>query len=127
MLGSLHDAGVLLLLGTDSGTGGMGIVPGYSIHDELRILVENGFSPYEAIAAGTVNAAIVVERMGGDGDFGAIQVGKRADLILVRDNPLEDVSTIKEPLGVMAAGKWYSQETLAELIEPANLPASEKE
>ena len=127
VLGSLHDAGVLLLLGTDSGTGGMGIVPGYSIHDELRILVENGFSPYEAIAAGTVNAAIVVERMGGDGDFGAIQVGKRADLILVRDNPLEDVSTIKEPLGVMAAGKWYSQETLAELIEPANLPASEKE
>jgi hypothetical protein len=48
-------------------------------------------------------------------------------LILVRDNPLEDITTIEEPLGVMAAGRWYSQETLAELIEPVNLPASEKE
>ena len=127
VLTGLQQAGILLLLGTDSGTGGMGIVPGYSIHDELRILIDNGFSPYEAITAATVNAAIVVERMSGDGDFGAIEVGKRADLILVRDNPLEDITTIKEPLGVMASGRWYSQETLAELIEPANLPTSETE
>jgi hypothetical protein len=127
VLVELERVGILLLLGTDSGTGGMGIVPGYSIHDELRILVDNGFSPYEAIATGTVNAAIVVEEMTGDGDFGAIEEGKRADLILVRDNPLEDITTIEEPLGVMAAGRWYSRETLTQLIEPANLPASEKE
>jgi hypothetical protein len=120
VLRGLHDASVLFLLGTDSGTGGMGIVPGYSIHDELRILVENGFSPYQAITTGTVNAAIVVERMTGEGDFGTIEAGKRADLILVRDNPLEDIITIKEPLGVMAAGRWYAHETLAELIAPAN-------
>ena len=127
LLTGLGEAGILLLLGTDSGTGGMGIVPGYSIHDELRILVENGFSPYEAIATGTVNAAVVVERMTGDGDFGTIQEGKRADLILVRDNPLEDITTIQEPLGVMAAGRWYSQERLAEMIEPVRQPATEKE
>lgn len=114
----LHKAGVLLLLGTDSGTGGMGIVPGYSIHDELRILVENGFSPYEAIAAGTVNAAIVVGKMNGDGDFGTIEAGKRADLILVGGNPLQDVGYIRDPLGVMAAGRWYDHETLSELIVP---------
>jgi hypothetical protein len=127
LLAGLREAGILLLLGTDSGTGGMGIVPGYSIHDELRILVENGFSPYEAIATGTVNAAVVAERMTGDGDIGTIEEGKRADLILVRDNPLEDVTAIKEPLGVMAAGRWYSQETLAEMIEPAHQPATENE
>ena len=127
MLQNLHDAGVLLLLGTDSGTGGMGIIPGYSIHDELQILVENGFSTYEAIATGTINAAIVVERMTGNGDFGVIEVGKRADLVLVSKNPLEDMSTIKDPLGVMAAGRWYSKETLAELVTLATPSTIEEE
>ena len=117
ILDGMRKGGVRLLLGTDAGTGGMGIVPGYSIHDELRILVENGFTPYEAIATGTVNAAIVTERMTGDGDFGSIEEGKQADLILVRGNPLKDVATIREPLGVMAAGRWYPKETLAEMTE----------
>jgi len=119
VLVGLQKAGVLLLLGTDSGTGGMGIVPGYSIHDELRILVENGFSPYEALATGTVNAAIVIERMTGNGDFGTIEIGKRADLILIADNPLRDISSLRSPLGVMAAGRWYAGDTLAEWIDPA--------
>ena len=96
---------------------GMGIVSGFSIHDELRILVENGFSPYEALATGTINAAIVVQRMTGEGNFGVIEVGKRADLILVRGSPLKDITTIQAPMGVMAAGKWYSSERLAELTE----------
>jgi imidazolonepropionase-like amidohydrolase len=116
ILAALHDAGVELVLGTDA-IGGIGIVPGFSIHDELRILVENGFTPYEALLTGTVNAAGVVEKMTGEGNFGTIEVGKRADLILVRRNPLEDINTIREPLGVMAAGRWYSSEQLSKLIE----------
>jgi len=116
ILDGLRRGGVRLLLGTDAGTGGMGIVPGYSLHDELRILVENGFTPYEAIATGTVNAAIVVERMTGEGDFGTIEEGKRADFLLVADNPLEDVAVLRTPLGVMAAGRWYSAEALEELV-----------
>jgi hypothetical protein len=126
ILDGLRHGGVRLLLGTDAGTGGMGIVPGYSVHDELGILVENGFTPYEAIATGTVNAAIVVERMTGVGDFGTIEERKRADLILVQDNPLEDVTTIRAPLGVMAAGRWYAQDALAEMIEPAGQSAAGK-
>jgi hypothetical protein len=117
ILQGLHSGDVLLLLGTDSGTGGMGIIPGYSIHDELHILVENGFTPYEALKTGTVNAAIVVDRMNGDGNFGTIKVGNRADLILVAENPLEKLDTIRTPLGVMAAGKWFSAELLNQLIE----------
>ncbi|MEA1977906.1 MAG: amidohydrolase family protein, partial [Chloroflexota bacterium] len=114
LLTELHQAGVPLLLGTDSGI--MAIIPGFSIHDELRILVENGFSPYEAIATGTVNAAEVIEVMVGDGNFGTIEVGKRADLILVKNNPLEDVANIKDIRGVMAAGRWYSEEALDRMI-----------
>jgi imidazolonepropionase-like amidohydrolase len=112
ILAGLHQGGIPLLLGTDSGTDGMGIVPGFSIHDELRILVENGFSPYEAIATGTVNASEVIEVMVGDGNFGTIEVGKRADLILVKNNPLEDIANILVIRGVMAAGRWFSEEEL---------------
>ena len=116
ILASLHEAGVQLVLCTDA-IGGIGIVPGFSIHDELRILVENGFTPYQALLTGTVNAANVVERMTGEGNFGTIEIGNRADLILVMGNPLEDITTIREPLGVMAAGRWYSAEQLSQLIE----------
>jgi hypothetical protein len=116
VLVELQKAGILLLLGTDSGTGGMGIVPGYSIHDELRILVENGFSPYEAIATGTVNASAVAEQMVGERDFGTVEVGRRADLLLVNENPLEDIDAIKDLRGVMAAGRWYSREELDQMI-----------
>jgi len=121
ILRGLHAAGVQLLLGTDA-LGGIGIVPGFSVHDELRILVENGFTPYEALLTGTVNAARVVERMTGEGNFGTIEIGNRADLILVSGNPLEDISTIRMPLGVMASGKWYSDEQLSELIKISEPP-----
>lgn len=116
ILAGLHQGGIPLLLGTDAGTGGMGIVPGFSIHDELRILVENGFSPYEAITTGTVNAAEVIEAMIGDGNFGTIEVGKRADLILVKNNPLEDIANIKDIRGVMATGRWFSEDELDQMM-----------
>ena len=117
LLKYLKEADVLLVLGTDAGTGWMGLVPGFSIHDELRILTENGFTPYEAIKTGTVNAAIVVEEMNGNGDFGTIEIDKRADLILVNDNPLEDVANIKNILGVMASGRWYDKTMLQKFFD----------
>jgi hypothetical protein len=122
LLIELHRAGIPLILGTDAGTDAMGIVPGFSIHDELRILVENGFPPYEAIATGTVNASKVVAAMTGKHEFGTIEVGKRADLILVNKNPLENVAHIKDNRGVMAAGKWYENSYLQAIISPALLP-----
>jgi len=118
LLMKLKQGGILLLLSTDAGTGGMGIVPGFSIHDELRILTENGFTPYEAIVTGTINASKVVEAMTGKDDFGTIEVGKRADLILAKENPLEDVANIKELRGVMATGRWYEEAKLQKMITP---------
>ena len=127
VLSELHKAGVLLVAGTDAGTGAMGIVPGASLHDELQILIDQGFSRYEAIATSTVNAGIVAERMAGADDFGTIEVGKRADLLLVRGNPFEDLGTMREPLGVMAAGRWYSQEMLRDLVETPCMTATDGE
>jgi len=116
LLIKLKQAGIPLLLSTDAGTGGMGIVPGFSIHDELQILIKNGFTPYEAIASGTVNASKVIQAMTGEDDFGTIEVGKRADLLLVEENPLDNVARIKNLRGVMAAGHWYSKAKLLEMI-----------
>ena len=117
LLVALKEINTPLLLSTDAGTGRMGIVPGFSIHDELRILVENGFTPYEAIAAGTVVASKIVKRMNGRDDFGTIVPGKRADLILIQQNPLEDVANARKILGVMAAGRWYDQKAITEMLD----------
>jgi imidazolonepropionase-like amidohydrolase len=103
----LHRAGARILLGTD--TPNPFVIPGFSIHEELRNLVNAGLTPYEAIKAGTRSAA---EFLGALDEFGTVEVGKRADLILVAANPLEDVGTIANPLGVMARGRWFSREEL---------------
>ena len=107
-----------MLLSTDAGTGGMGIVPGFSLHDELELLVDNGFTPYEAIAAGTVIASEIVKRMNGKDDFGTVVPDKRADLILLKQNPLEDVANTRKIRGVMADGRWYDQKELAAFLTP---------
>jgi hypothetical protein len=116
LLSRLKQAGITLLLATDCGTGGLGVVPGFSIHDELKILVENGFTSYEAIACGTIAASQVIQKMNGLNDFGTIEPGRRADLILLRENPLKDVAHIRNPLGVMAAGRFYDQAQLQQMV-----------
>jgi imidazolonepropionase-like amidohydrolase len=118
LLRQLHEADIPLLLGTDSGI--LAIMPGFAVHDELQIMVANGFSPYEAIATSTINAANAVENMLGEGNFGRVAVGMRADLLLIHDNPLEDVAAVQDLQGVMAAGRWFSAEALAELIALPN-------
>ena len=94
--------------------------PGFAVHQELLRLVEAGLTNFEALAAGTRNPGITVERMVGDGNFGTVVTGSRADLILLPNNPLEDVSHTQERLGVMVRGMWFTQAELNGLAD-ANL------
>jgi hypothetical protein len=116
LLHELHQGGVRFISGTDAGSSSIGVVEGFATHDDLRILTENGFTPYEALLTATVNAAYVVEKMGGDGDFGTVEIGNIADLVLVRGNPLDDIQNTENIEGVMVRGQWYSQEELENMI-----------
>ena len=82
----LHDAGVNIAAGTDSGT--PGVVIGKGLHKELELMVEAGISPMEAIMAGTRNAADNLDR---GSEMGTIEKGKLADMIVVLGNPLEEI------------------------------------
>lgn len=104
---ALHDAGARILLGTDSTTSF--VVHGFSIHEELQNLVAAGLTPYEAIKAGTRDAA---EFFGALDEFGTVAAGRRADLILLDANPLEDVAHVKRRVGVMVRGRWFPQSGL---------------
>jgi imidazolonepropionase-like amidohydrolase len=111
MTRALYENGAGILLGTD--TDNPYLVPGFSLHDELTHLVDAGLSPYEALASGTRNAA---EALGSLDEFGTIEVGKRADLLLLEANPLEDVANANRRIGVMARGEWFSETQLQDML-----------
>ena len=109
---ALNNAGANLILGTDSPNNW--VIPGFSIHDELSLLVESGLTPYEAIKTGTVNAAIHMKKLS---EFGTIEKGKRADVILCDANPFDDVTHISSPTGVMTNGIWYPRAALHKMLD----------
>ncbi|MGH7491157.1 MAG: amidohydrolase family protein [bacterium] len=112
-----QDAGIPLLLGTDTPTI-PGIVPGFGIHQDLRNLASSGLTPYEAIAAGTRNAGEFINRFVASSEpFGTIEVGKRADLILVQENPLANIEHVSKRIGVMVRGRWLSETKLRQMLE----------
>jgi imidazolonepropionase-like amidohydrolase len=109
---ALHRGGARILLGTD--TPNQYVVPGFAVHEELRNLVDVGFTPYEAISAATKDAA---EFLKSKDQWGTIAVGMRADLILSTANPLEDVRNVSQQAGVMVHGRWLPEDELRASLE----------
>jgi cytosine/adenosine deaminase-related metal-dependent hydrolase len=109
---ALHRAGVPLMAATDA----MGvplIAPGSSLHRELQLLQDAGLTPYEVLRTATVIPAAFLDKAE---EFGTIAAGKRADLLLVERNPLQDLASIRQPVGVMVRGRWMSRETLQAML-----------
>jgi len=103
LLTALDEANARILAGTDAGY----LVPaGVALHDELDELLAAGLTPFETLSAATRSAAEYL----GDSSSGIIAVGSRADLVLVDDNPLENMATLRRPAGVMLDGRWISYE-----------------
>ena len=112
LIKELQDAGAGLLLGSDAPQ--IFQVPGFSALHELRIMVEAGLTPYEALSTGTVNVALFL----GELDVsGTVEEGKVANLILLDANPLTDISAMSHRSGVMVRGTWVSIEEIEQRLE----------
>ena len=114
LLGRMHHAGVPILAGTDAACpdGTPWIWPGFSLHDELQLLVSVGLSPLEAIAGATGRAT----RQLGLEDVGVVAPGFRADLLLLSDNPLEDIHNTRAIEQVWVNGVPVDREALRDLV-----------
>jgi imidazolonepropionase-like amidohydrolase len=108
---SLNDAGAGLLLGSDAPQ--VFNVPGFAAHRELAILVDAGLTPYEALKTGTLNPAVF---FAAEDEFGTIRPGRDADLVLLSDNPLEDIRNTQNIEGVMVRGRWLSRSELDTML-----------
>ncbi len=112
LLKALHDGGVPVLLGTDSPQ--LFSVPGFSIHREMKVMTESGLTPYQVLASGTRKVA---EFYGAADEYGTVAVGRRADLILLNANPLEDVAHVADRAGVMVKGRWLPESEIQQRLE----------
>jgi len=112
VVSELHAHGAGLLLGTD--TFKANVVPGFSALSELEYFVQAGLTPFEALATGTINAAKALHQ---EALLGSVEVGKRADLILLDANPLDDVRNVRKRVGVMLRGRWLPESKLRSRLD----------
>jgi imidazolonepropionase-like amidohydrolase len=89
-------------------------VPGFSIHHEMRMMAAAGLSPFDVLATGTRDPA---RYFGTPDAFGTIAPGRRADLILLEADPLEDLANVQRRVGVMVRGRWLSEEAIQAGLE----------
>jgi imidazolonepropionase-like amidohydrolase len=111
LVGGMRHAGVRLLAGTD--TGNPFCFPGFSLHDELDLLVAAGLTPAEALRAATLDPA---RFLGLNETLGTIDAGKVADLVLLEGNPLEDIRNTQRIDAVIANGHLFERKALDRML-----------
>ncbi len=106
----MHRAGVRILAGTDAP---WLVVPGFSLHDELGLLVKAGLTPADALRAATLDTA---QFLGLQNSLGTVESGKLADLVLLDANPLVDIHNTQKISGVFMQGHYFNREALDGLL-----------
>jgi hypothetical protein len=109
--GELHKKNVPFMAGTDTPIGYL--IPGRSLHVELEVLVESGFSNLEAIKSATVNPATF---LGLEDKVGQIKSGHKADLVILNSNPLDLIRNTQDISAVIKNGQLLSRESLDSLM-----------
>ena len=110
----MQKAGVPILAGTDAGN--PFCFPGFSLHEELALMVVAGFTPAEALRSATLNPA---KFFGLDKTLGTIEVGKIADLVLLGANPLQDIRNTQRIKAVVSNGRLFDRKALDEMLAHA--------
>ncbi len=111
LVGDMYNAGVKLLAGTDLASNFL--MPGFSLHDELSLMVEAGLSPLAALQTATINPARFLQR---DKDLGTVEKGKLADLVLLDDNPLDNINNTRKIYAVIVNGKLLQRSDLDNML-----------
>lgn len=111
---SLNDAGVKLLAGSDSGAYNSYTYPGISLHKELEAMEATGMTPLEVLRTSAYNGAHFLKK---DSDYGNIDIGKIADLVLLNANPLEDITNTQKIHAVIHNAKVYDKEDLSNMLK----------
>jgi imidazolonepropionase-like amidohydrolase len=119
LTGEMHNAGIGLLVGSDSLD--PFVFPGESLHLELAELVRAGLAPVDALQAATRGAA---QFLGREGEFGAIETGKAADMVLLDANPLENITNTRKVSAVIRGGKYFDRAALDTLLAQAKSAAA---
>lgn len=113
MVKPMYDSGINILAGSDSGPYNSFTYPGQSLHKELELLVNAGLTPQEALITSVINGP---KFFGLENQYGSIESGKMADLLILEQNPLEDITNTSTIYNVVAGGKWYSKKALNDLM-----------
>ncbi len=105
-----------LLVGSDPGQ--FFLIAGFATHKELQSFVDAGLTPFQALEAATKNPAEYLSTfMNVPKDFGTIQTGNRADLLLLDANPLQYVANTRKIAGVMTKGIWIPNDEIQKTLE----------
>jgi len=113
LVGDMHRAGVEFLAGTDTNQNNP-LFPGWSLHEELALLVESGLTPMEALQSATRNPALYFGELR---DLGTVEAGKFADLVLLDANPLQDIHNTQKIAAVVMGGHYYSRQDLDAILD----------
>jgi len=99
------------------------VFPGFSLHDELELLVRSGFTPLQALQAATFNPALFIQKLD---HYGTIEKGHSADLVLLDANPLLDIRNTRKIAGVVMAGHYFSRTELDKMLLDAEHRAAQE-
>ena len=118
---AMHEAGVQFMAGSDGPD--PYVFPGFSLHDELEWLVKSGFTPWQALQSATFDPAVFLGKIG---QYGLVEPGHEADLVLLNANPLDNIRNTRKIFAVVANGKYYSRKDLDMMLQQVEKLAAQE-